>query len=90
MEQDGAGCGKLRLTPSNERFGKGDPSEYWIMGDIFLQNYYSIYDYPNSRMGLIEARGPGAAPPAPKGDDSRKLDQIESMPIEDLQLEDTQ
>lgn len=62
MEANGAGCGKLRLTPSNEKFGKGDPSAYWILGDIFLQHYYSIYDYPHSRMGLVEAREIGGAP----------------------------
>ena len=65
MEQEGSACGKLRLTPSNEKFGKGDPSDYWIMGDIFLQNYYSIYDYPQSKMGLVEAR-PIGGNPAPK------------------------
>lgn len=59
MEKVGTGCGTLRLTPSNEKFGKGNPSDYWILGDIFLQNYYSIYDYPNSKMGLVEARPVG-------------------------------
>jgi len=29
---------------------------YWILGDIFLQNYYSIYDYPGKRMGLVESK----------------------------------
>ena len=62
MEQVGQGCGTLRLTPSNEKFGKGNPSDYWILGDIFLQNYYSIYDYPNSKMGLVEARPVGGNP----------------------------
>ena len=57
MEKKGAsGCGKLRLTPSNTKFGSGDPSQYWILGDIFLRNYYSIYDYSKSRIGLVEAR----------------------------------
>lgn len=63
MSMDGAGCGQLRLTPSNEKFGKGNPSDYWIMGDIFLQNYYSIYDYPHSKMGLVEARPVGGPKP---------------------------
>lgn len=76
MEEVGSGCGKLRLTPSNEKFGNGNPSDYWIMGDIFLQNYYSIYDYPRSRMGLIEARGIGA--PAPKG---QSEGQMETLPL---------
>lgn len=49
-------CSKLLLTPSNEKFGLGDPSEYWVLGDIFLQNYYSIYDYPRGKVGLIESR----------------------------------
>jgi len=56
MERVDSGCGRLRLTPSNEKLGSGDASLYWVMGDIFLQNYYSIYDYPHGRMGLIEAR----------------------------------
>ena len=27
------------------------------MGDIFFHNYYSIFDYPNYRIGLVEAKG---------------------------------
>ena len=57
MKRNGTkGCGKMKITPSDSKFGTGDPSDYWIMGDIFLQNYYSIYDYPKSKMGLIEAK----------------------------------
>ena len=68
MKKEGAdGCSKLLLTPSNEKFGNGDPTDYWVLGDIFLQNYYSIYDYPNKKVGLIQSRtgGSGAAT-APK------------------------
>ena len=50
----------MLLTPSNEKFGKGDSSKYWILGDIFLQNYYSIYDFPNSKVGLIDSRAGGS------------------------------
>ena len=39
-------CKQMLLTPSNEKFGSGDSSKYWVLGDIFLQNYYSIYDLP--------------------------------------------
>jgi hypothetical protein len=46
----------MRLTPSNAKFGSGDPSNYWILGDIFLRNYYSIYDYPHGKLGLIESK----------------------------------
>lgn len=57
MEKKGAsGCGKMKLTPSNAKFGSGDPSLYWILGDIFLRNYYSIYDYPKGKLGLIESK----------------------------------
>lgn len=75
MEKVGeTGCGTLRLTPSNEKFGKGNPSDYWIMGDIFLQNYYSIYDYPNSKMGLVEARPIGGNP-------KKKAENFEPLPV---------
>lgn len=30
------GCGKLKLTPSDSKFGTDDPALYWIMGDVFL------------------------------------------------------
>jgi hypothetical protein len=50
----------MLLTPSNEKFGKGAASDYWILGDIFLQNYYSIYDFPNGKVGLIDSRAGGA------------------------------
>jgi hypothetical protein len=46
----------LRLTPTTEKFGVNAATEYWILGDIFLQNYYSIYDYPNKRIGLVESK----------------------------------
>lgn len=61
MKKDGEnGCAMLKLTPTNEKFGKGGPEDYWILGDIFLQNYYSIYDYKNQKLGLIDSRD-GAA-----------------------------
>ena len=74
MERDDkGGCSKLLLTPSAEKFGLGDPSEYWVLGDIFLQNYYSIYDYPKGLVGLIESRGGGVAPAVEKKPDNTKL-----------------
>ena len=56
MQHDGNKCQKLRLTPTTEKFGVNAATQYWILGDIFLQNYYSIYDYPNKRIGLIESK----------------------------------
>jgi len=29
--------------------------KYWILGDQFLQLYYSTYDWGNKKVGLIEA-----------------------------------
>lgn len=29
--------------------------EYWVMGAQFLQNYYSIYDFKDKRIGLVES-----------------------------------
>ena len=61
MSMDGTdGCSKLLLTPSNEKFGNGDPTDYWVLGDIFLKNYYSIYDYPNKQVGLIASKSGGS------------------------------
>lgn len=57
MEKQGNGCNTLRLTPSTEHFGRSESSNYWVLGAIFLQNYYSIYDFPNNLVGLIEAKG---------------------------------
>ena len=55
MELKDGGCNTMRLTPSSETWGLSSQG-YWVMGDIFLQNYYSIYDFPGHRMGLIESK----------------------------------
>lgn len=51
----GNGCGSFRLTPNTISFGNQQQSSYWVLGAIFLQNYYSIYDFKNMKVGLIEA-----------------------------------
>jgi hypothetical protein len=28
-------------------------ADYWLVGDTFLRNYYSIYDDSNSKIGLV-------------------------------------
>ena len=48
----------LLLTPWDEFGGLGGkPGEenYWVLGAQFLQNYYSIYDFGKSKIGLVES-----------------------------------
>lgn len=35
----------------------GSDSGFWILGNNFLHNYYSIYDLENQRVGLVPSRG---------------------------------
>ena len=30
--------------------------EAWVLGDLFLQNYYSVYDYDKKKIGLVESK----------------------------------
>lgn len=34
---------------------KSDNDEYWILGAQFLQNYYSVYNFEEGKIGLIES-----------------------------------
>ena len=33
--------------------GGKEGEEYWVMGAQFLQNYYSIYDFKEKKVGLV-------------------------------------
>lgn len=35
---------------------KNEKDEYWILGAQFLQNYYSIYNFEEGKIGLIESK----------------------------------
>lgn len=35
--------------------GGNKNDEYWVLGDQFLQNYYSIYDFKEKKIGLVES-----------------------------------
>jgi len=47
---------------------KNNTDEYWILGAQFLQNYYSVYDFKDGKIGLVESKtskivpNPAAAP----------------------------
>lgn len=44
---------KLLLHPYDTSYGSDSK---WVLGAQFLQNYYSIYDYQNHRIGLVQSR----------------------------------
>jgi len=43
----------LYLTTCMLGFGKSN-EEYWILGDIFLRKYLSVFDIDNKRIGFAE------------------------------------
>jgi len=56
MEQIDGDQYKFKLVPNDTNFGLDSNASYWVMGAIFLHNYYSIYDYSTMNLGLIEAK----------------------------------
>ena len=44
---------KLLLHPYDDSYGSDSK---WVLGAQFLQNYYSIYDFKNHRIGLIQSK----------------------------------
>lgn len=34
---------------------KSEKEEYWVLGAQFLQNYYSMYDFKEHKIGLVES-----------------------------------
>ena len=46
----------LALGPGSNFLGAGDNDDYYILGNIFMKKYYTIFDFAKSRVGVIEAK----------------------------------
>lgn len=48
----------LKFSPWKwQGMGDKDPNaEYWVLGAQFLHNYYTIYDFKNHKIGLVESK----------------------------------
>lgn len=47
---------KLTMVSNPTSFGSKAQERYWVMGAQFFHYYYSIYDFNNMKVGLIEAK----------------------------------
>ena len=56
IRDKGEGKCRLLLNPNDMQVGANYGDNYWIMGDQFMQKYYTIYDHAGWRMGLVESK----------------------------------
>lgn len=56
LDGNNPNLGWLLLTPSDQIgiIGSGN-QEVWALGAQFLQNYMSIYDFANKKVGFVES-----------------------------------
>ena len=53
LKRKGEGKCQLIMYPTDQSLGV----EYkWVVGDLFMQNFYSIFDWKNKRIGLVEPK----------------------------------
>ena len=55
MKNKGEGKCELLLNPNDMQIGARYGEDYWVMGDQFMQQFYTIYDHKNWRVGLVES-----------------------------------
>ena len=55
IKDKGAGKCQLLLNPNDMQIGARYGEDYWVMGDQFMQAYYTIFDNKNWRVGLVES-----------------------------------
>ena len=55
MKDLGNGGCKLMLNPSDMQIGAHYGETQWVMGDQFMQAFYTIYDHEKRRVGIIQS-----------------------------------
>lgn len=55
MRDLGNGGCKLMLNPSDMQIGAQIGETQWVMGDQFMQAFYTIYDHEKRRVGIIQS-----------------------------------
>ena len=55
IKDKGEGKCQLLLNPNDMQIGARYGEDYWVMGDQFMQAYYTIFDNKNWRVGLVES-----------------------------------
>lgn len=55
MKDKGNGSCKLMLNPSDMQIGAHIGETQWVMGDQFMQAFYTIFDHEKRRVGIIES-----------------------------------
>jgi hypothetical protein len=53
MKDKGNGACKLMLNPSDMQIGAHYGETQWVMGDQFMQAFYTIYDHEKRRVGIV-------------------------------------
>lgn len=53
QNQNGYNTCSVEITPTYLPSQDGQP--LWIIGDVFLREYYSVYDRTNNRVGFATA-----------------------------------
>ena len=56
-EKNGEGLCYLMVSPWNfvAMGAISKEQEYWVLGAKFLQNYYSVYDFGQNKIGMVES-----------------------------------
>jgi len=56
LKNNGGGKCTLMLNPNDMQIGARYGENYWILGDQFMQAYYTIFDHEKWRVGFVESK----------------------------------